>query len=144
MNQRVPGIRVKHDNWSHTKAVGLQQTEVFPQEIPQPSITNIGLKITYLKFHSNLPGTNESNVTCFFTAGYRSNTLSRSCLARQKTSQFVLALSGKVWQKSICLYMHIDGLVQEQDLCWSDIVQWHFNPKYCTMTFITLTSQWAR
>ena len=30
-------------------------------EIPQPSITKISLKITYLKFHSNLPGANEMN-----------------------------------------------------------------------------------
>ena len=31
------------------------------QEIPQPSITKICLKITYLKFHLNLPGANELN-----------------------------------------------------------------------------------
>ena len=29
------------------------------QEIPQPFITNINLKITYLKFHANLLGANE-------------------------------------------------------------------------------------
>ena len=29
------------------------------QEMPQPSVTEIRLKITYLKFHSNLPGANE-------------------------------------------------------------------------------------
>ena len=29
------------------------------QEMPQPSITKIGLKITCLKFHSNYPGANE-------------------------------------------------------------------------------------
>ena len=29
------------------------------QEIPQPSITKISLKSTYLKFHSNFPGANE-------------------------------------------------------------------------------------
>ena len=29
------------------------------QEIPQPLITKISLKVTYLKFHSNLPGSNE-------------------------------------------------------------------------------------
>ena len=29
------------------------------QEIPQPSVTEIGLKITYLKFCWNLPGANE-------------------------------------------------------------------------------------
>ena len=29
------------------------------QEMPQPSITEICLKITYLKFYSNFPGANE-------------------------------------------------------------------------------------
>ena len=29
------------------------------QEIPQPSVTEISMKITYLKFCSNIPGTNE-------------------------------------------------------------------------------------
>ena len=29
------------------------------QEMPQPSITKNSLKITYLKFRSNLPGVNE-------------------------------------------------------------------------------------
>ena len=29
------------------------------QEMPQPSVTKIRLKITYLKFHSNFPGANE-------------------------------------------------------------------------------------
>ena len=29
------------------------------QEMPQPSITKIGLKITSLNFHSNFPGANE-------------------------------------------------------------------------------------
>ena len=32
------------------------------QEIPQPSITKIHLKITYLNFHSNFPGANELKV----------------------------------------------------------------------------------
>ena len=32
-------------------------------EIPQPSFIKISLKITYMKFHSNLPGTNELYVT---------------------------------------------------------------------------------
>ena len=29
------------------------------QEIPQPSVTKISIKIKYLKFHANLPGVNE-------------------------------------------------------------------------------------
>ena len=32
------------------------------QEMPQPSITKICLKITCLKFHSNFPGANELTV----------------------------------------------------------------------------------
>ena len=32
------------------------------QEMPQPSVTKICLKITYLKFHSNFPGANELSV----------------------------------------------------------------------------------
>ena len=31
------------------------------QEMPQPSVTKIRLKITYLNFHSNFPGANELN-----------------------------------------------------------------------------------
>ena len=32
------------------------------QKISQPPIIKISLKITYLKFHSNLPGVNELNI----------------------------------------------------------------------------------
>ena len=31
------------------------------QEIPQPSVTKINMKITYLKVHQNLPGANDLN-----------------------------------------------------------------------------------
>ena len=34
-------------------------------EMPQSSITEVSLKITYLKFHSNLPGANELNPHSF-------------------------------------------------------------------------------
>ena len=34
------------------------------QEMPQPSITKIRLKIKYLNFHSNLPGANELTEIC--------------------------------------------------------------------------------
>ena len=42
------------------------------QEIPQPSVTKINLKITFLGFHSNLPGANKFNsflalCICFWT-----------------------------------------------------------------------------
>ena len=39
----------------HIRAISL--------ELPQPSITTIHLKITYLKLHLNSPGTNELSVT---------------------------------------------------------------------------------
>ena len=35
------------------------------QEIPQPSISKISVKIEYLKFHSNPPGANKLNVSVF-------------------------------------------------------------------------------
>ena len=38
---------------------GYNYLRLTSQEKPQPSITKIDLKITYLKSHSNLPGTNE-------------------------------------------------------------------------------------
>ena len=34
------------------------------QEMPQPSLTKIHLKITCLKFHSNFPGPNELTLKC--------------------------------------------------------------------------------
>ena len=33
--------------------------QAISQEIPQPSTTEISLKLAYVKFHSNLPGANE-------------------------------------------------------------------------------------
>ena len=37
------------------------QLRTISQEIPQPSITKMRLKITYITFHANLPGANEIN-----------------------------------------------------------------------------------
>ena len=45
--------------WLIISQVRWQSCEGNSQEIPQPSITKISLKIPYLKFHSNLPGVNE-------------------------------------------------------------------------------------
>ena len=39
------------------------------QQMPQPSIIKICMKITCLKFHSNFPGDNELRMVCFH--GYR-------------------------------------------------------------------------
>ena len=38
------------------------------QEMPQPSITKIILRITYLEFYSNFPGVNELNGGYFLSA----------------------------------------------------------------------------
>ena len=45
-------------DWSSLKSSDIN-VRAISQEMPQPSITKICLKITYLKFHSNFPGTNE-------------------------------------------------------------------------------------
>ena len=36
------------------------------QETPQPSVTEVSLKNTYLKFHSNFPGASELIIAYFF------------------------------------------------------------------------------
>ena len=41
----------------------ISEVQWYSQEMPQPAITKIYSKITYLKFHSNLPGANEFNVS---------------------------------------------------------------------------------
>ena len=43
-------------SWVRSSGIHLS---AFLQEIPQPSVTKIHLKIIHLKFHSNFPGTNE-------------------------------------------------------------------------------------
>ena len=47
-------------DWSSVKCSDIH-IRAISQETPQPSITEICLKITYLKFHSNFPGANEFN-----------------------------------------------------------------------------------
>ena len=42
-------------DWSSVKSSDIH-IRAISQEMPQPPITNICLKITYLKFHSNFPG----------------------------------------------------------------------------------------
>ena len=48
-------------DWSSVKSSDIQ-IRAISQETPQPSITKIRLKITYLKFNSNLPGANELTI----------------------------------------------------------------------------------
>ena len=45
-------------DWSLVKSSD-SHIRAISKEMPQPSITKIGLKITYIKFHSNFPGANE-------------------------------------------------------------------------------------
>ena len=45
-------------DWSSAKSNDIH-IRAISQEMPQPSITKICLKITCLKFHSNFPGANE-------------------------------------------------------------------------------------
>ena len=57
-NGLVPsGINI---DWSSVKSSDIH-IRVISQEMPQPSITKIHLKIAYQKFHSNSPGANELN-----------------------------------------------------------------------------------
>ena len=49
-------------DWSSVKPSDIH-IKAISQEMPQPSIIKICLKITYLKFHSNFPGANELMVT---------------------------------------------------------------------------------
>ena len=51
-------------DWSSVKSSDIH-IRAISQEMLQPSITKICLKITYLKFHSNFPGANELIVLCF-------------------------------------------------------------------------------
>ena len=45
---------------SSVRSSGIHLSAIL-QEMPQPSVTEISLKIIYLKFHSNLPGASELN-----------------------------------------------------------------------------------
>ena len=45
-------------DWSSVKSSDIH-IRAISQEMPQPSITKIRLKMTYLKFNSNFPGANE-------------------------------------------------------------------------------------
>ena len=65
------------------------------QEIPQPPVTEISLKIIYLKFCSNLPGANELNLvmhTCISELG-QYNSLS----AKKVTSHYL----NQCWPNSV-------------------------------------------
>ena len=58
-NGLVPSIGHKAIAWANVD-ISVRSIDIhlraISQNIPQPSINNISIKITYLKFHSNLPG----------------------------------------------------------------------------------------
>ena len=56
--RRHQAITWTNVDWSSVKFSDIH-IRAISQEMPQPSITKIHLKITYLKFHSNFPGANE-------------------------------------------------------------------------------------
>ena len=58
-HQAVTWINV---DWSSVRSSDIH-IRAFSQERPQPWITKIRLKITYLKLHSNFPGANELSYT---------------------------------------------------------------------------------
>ena len=58
-HQAITWINV---DWSSVKSSDIH-TGAISQEMPKPSLTKLHLKITYLKFYSNIPGANELNTT---------------------------------------------------------------------------------
>ena len=55
---RVMACCLTNVDLSSVRASGIHPRAI-SQELPQPPITEISLKIIYAKFHSNLPGANE-------------------------------------------------------------------------------------
>ena len=55
MHQAITWTNV---DWSPVKSSDID-IRAISQEVPQPSITKIRLKLAYLKLHSNFPGVNE-------------------------------------------------------------------------------------
>ena len=73
---------------------------VILQEIPQPSVTEISLKITYLKFCSNLPGASELNLFVLFKSMPWNHGLQfcyHLCFERNKFNWFVICVSSWNW-----------------------------------------------
>ena len=59
----APSHYLNNVDWSSVKSSDIH-IRAISQEMPQPSIININLKITCLKFHKNLPGGNELIYFC--------------------------------------------------------------------------------
>ena len=59
-HQAITGTNV---DWSFVQSSDIHIREV-SKEMPQPSITKIRMKITYIKFHSNFPEASEL-MQCF-------------------------------------------------------------------------------
>ena len=80
------------------------------RKIPQPSITKICLKITYLKFQSNLPGSNELKVVYGYFRPWRCLrtvfcVICNTCIKRDHTGSWVSVhpLTHWGWVMYICV-----------------------------------------
>ena len=75
-------------DWQSVKSSDIHISTI-SQEMPQPSITKIRLKITHIEFHSNFPGANELTLsnTIHLRIGCSSNALQ--------------------WFSSACFYRHL-------------------------------------
>ena len=88
------------------------------QEIPQPSISKIDLKITYLNFNSNLPGAKE-----LFLAALAINTL------RPSHTHVYLLTNNPVMPKSFECYDVSMMVVRPKLNSTTPLPQWH--PRLC-------------
>ena len=70
----IGAVRQQAITWTNVDLSSVRPSDIhqraFSQELPQPSISKISSKITYPKFHSNLPGSNELRVKLVWHDGY--------------------------------------------------------------------------
>ena len=72
-------------DWSSVKSSDIH-IRTISQEMPQPPITKIYFKVTYLKFHSNFPGANELRLKTSFVSLWLDNEKATShCLNKNMT-----------------------------------------------------------
>ena len=100
------------------------------QEMPQLPITEIRLKITYLKFRSNFPGANES------THGYVITSIcSMGCQYKSNCSLWHLSKVNKTQQQTLTLNKILHGTsIQRQDKIW-----YRMHQIYCTLIWQTVS-----
>ena len=84
---------------------------IISQEMPQQSITNICLKITYLKFHSNFPGASELIVSIVLAAS-----LSPRRQHQRKSPLVPRQVEPPVLELSLAARLQLDQLMMEGEL----------------------------